>query len=80
MVRNDVLTVAVLIQLCAAGFAMTLKDNGLRGALDDLDNTQGLMVTSILVVISVADFKTLHHGKYLLKVHQFLFASLVLRI
>lgn len=65
--RNDVLTVAVLVELCAAGFAVTLKDNSLRGAFDDFDNAQGLMVTSILVVISVADFKTLHHGKYLLK-------------
>nr|DAW51879.1 MAG TPA: hypothetical protein [Caudoviricetes sp.] len=67
VVGNNVLAVAVLIQLGAAGVTIALKDNHLRGALDDFDNAQGLMVTSILVVISAADFKTLHHGKYLLK-------------
>ena len=64
VVGDDILAVAVLVELCAAGLAVALKDDRLRGALDDLDGGQGLMVASLLVKVDVADFK-LFHGEYL---------------
>lgn len=64
MVGDDVLAVAVLVELCAAGLAVALKGDGLCGALYDLDGGQGLMVASVLVKVSVTDFKLLY-GEYL---------------